>query len=89
MPQDQKSTQNELSKSNQTKEEMIQFILNSINPECKEIGEGYFNCIENKIKGFNSKSDMRDIEQKLNDTIIPSCMSNFNLFECLEQNKKL
>jgi hypothetical protein len=70
--------------------QMKQFILNLITPECKEVANGLFDCLENKLQTFDLKGGkFEDVEKRINETIIPECFNNFNLDDCLAKNDKI
>jgi hypothetical protein len=63
--------------------DMKELILELINPECKEVASDLFHCLENKVKNFDFKGKLEDIESQLNQQ---DCFSNFNLDECLNKH---
>ena len=71
---------------NASPEEAKNLVVQSIIPQCRELAKGFFDCIEDKIKVYESKEmDLKQIEREFNDVISPNCMRDFNLEVCLKQ----
>jgi hypothetical protein len=70
-------------------QQMKSFIMNLITPECKDIANRLFDCLEDKLQHMDSKGKFEDIEKNVNEKIIPECFNNFNLDECLTKFDKI
>jgi hypothetical protein len=72
-----------------TPQEARQLIVNQIIPECRDIGNNFFQCLEKKLEKVDAKTTKFDqIEKMLNEGFIPECRNSFNLEECLKKNGK-
>jgi hypothetical protein len=68
-------------------EEARKFVINSITPECRELAENFFSCIEDQFKslGAHEVTDIQAIERNLNQTIIPACSAKYDLEACIKK----
>lgn len=71
---------------NSSREEAKKIILDMISPECRDVGDKFFACVEEKTSGQDfSTVSFEKLESDLNDKYIPDCMSKHNLEECLNK----
>lgn len=70
---------------NANPEQAKQMLIDSLTPQCKEVGKGFFNCVESHLLSLTNKEseDYTGIEKKMVSEYVPSCMSKFNLEDCL------
>ncbi len=62
--------------------------LKGIIPECREIANKFFNCIEENLKPYGKDGKLltyKELEKDLNDRVIPFCLNKHNLNECLNK----
>jgi len=74
--------------SDPTTSSELNMVVNSLPEECREVGRNFFNCLETKYKENNHLNDQQ-LEESLNNNIIPFCLSQFNLEECLSKDHKI
>lgn len=75
---------------NMSAEDIRKAVVESIVPECRTVGNGFFNCVETNLLNLTSKNefDYSKVEMKMTKEIVPQCMSTFNLEECLNKYDK-
>jgi hypothetical protein len=74
---------------NTTPEQARQFIVNQLVPECREIGNNFFSCLEKRIATLDPKTtSYEEMEKKMGESFIPECMKTFDLDSCLNKNSK-
>lgn len=62
--------------------------LNGIIPECREIANNFFNCIEENLKPYGKDGTLltyKELEKDLNERVIPFCLNKYNINECLKK----
>lgn len=75
---------------NASAEEAKKIVLDSINPNCKEVGNNFFTCIESRLLSLTNSANANysDIEKKMVSEYTPQCMTKFNLEDCLSKYDK-
>ena len=64
--------------------------LKGIIPECREIANQLFNCIEENLKPYGKDGKLltyKELEKDLNERVIPMCMKQYDLNSCLNLYK--
>lgn len=81
-------TDNNNDVNNITIEEERNKVINSLVPQCRTIGKNFFNCVETRLMNLSSDTNKsyKDLENELSSTVVPECMSKFNLEDCLAKN---
>ena len=60
-------------------------ILDYLPSECKDVGEKYFDCLEQRISNnFPKKGSVGDIIDMLQLKLVPECEAEFSLESCLK-----
>jgi hypothetical protein len=72
-----------------TPQEARQLIVNQLIPECREVGNNFFQCVEKRLETLDPKlTKYEDVERKIEESFLPECMKSFNLEECLNKYTK-
>ena len=71
-------------------EEVKKFVVDLMVPECKDVANSFFNCVETKISSFGNNENMEyvKLEKQMQTNIVPGCMKKFNLESCLDKYDK-
>ena len=71
-------------------EDLRKFVVDLMVPECREVANSFFNCVETKISSFGDHQNMEyaKLEKQMQSDYVPACMSKFNLESCLDKYDK-
>jgi hypothetical protein len=75
---------------NSSPEEAKNLVIDSLVPECRDVGRNFFNCVETSLMGLTSKAntDYAEIEKKMINEFVPKCMTKHDLESCLQKFEK-
>lgn len=62
-------------------------VVSSLHEKCREVGSNFFNCVESKIMGLPNDNKMQyaEMEKKMTNEFVPSCMKQYDLESCLNK----
>ena len=79
-----------LENSNKIIEKAKELALIGIPRECQSCAKNFFDCIHEELKPFDSSGRIytsQELEDILENEVIPKCKRKYDLDKCLEQNK--
>ena len=81
---------NILNNTNKIIEQAKELALIGIPKECQNCAKNFFDCIHEELKPFDSSGRIytsQELEDILENEVIPKCKRKYDLDKCLEQNK--
>lgn len=80
--------------SDQEATEIKNSLINQLPEKCRDIGEKFFNCIENQTgkelqsKGNPENISYEELEKIINEKVLPICSSTYDVEKCINENSK-
>lgn len=78
----------------QEAKEIKNTLINQLPQQCREIGVKFFDCIEEQtgkelnLRGNSENISYEELEQIINEKVLPVCSSKFDVEKCFNENSK-
>ena len=81
---------NILVNTNKIIEQAKELALSGIPEECQSCAKNFFDCIHEELKPYDASGRIytkKELQNILNNEVIPKCQKKYDLEKCLEQHK--
>ena len=78
--------------NDQESQEIKKALIEQLPNECRSLGLKFFECIEEEtskqLPSSGENTSYEEVEKLINNSIIPICISQYNIEDCVNKNTK-